>query len=77
MMVIKPITRRPAMHSWISWIVTGLLLALGILSALLLIALARLGPRFIRWIAQSALAAALLYAVSRMVYRSMSRESPA
>jgi hypothetical protein len=55
------------MQSWLSWLTTGLLLALAMFAALLLIGLARLAPNFIRWIARSALAAALLCFVFKMV----------
>jgi hypothetical protein len=55
------------MQTWLSWLTTGLLLVLAVLAALLLIGLARLTPNFIRWIARSALAAALLCLVFKMV----------
>jgi hypothetical protein len=56
-------------QSWLSWLTTGLLLALAMFAALLLIGLARLTPNFIRWIARSALAAALLCFLFKMVVR--------
>ncbi len=55
------------MQSWFSWLTTGVLLALAVLAALLLIGLARLTPNFIRWIARSALAAGLLCFVFKIV----------
>jgi hypothetical protein len=60
------------MQSWLSWLTTGLLLALAVLAALLLIGWARLTPNFIRWIARSALAAALLWFLLKTVARGYS-----
>jgi hypothetical protein len=57
------------MQSWFSWLTTGVLLALAVLAALLLIGLARLTPNFIRWIARSALAATLLWFLLKTVSR--------
>jgi hypothetical protein len=59
------------MQSWLSWLTTGLLLALAVLAALLLIGLARLTPNFIRWIARSALAATLLCFVLKATVKAV------
>jgi hypothetical protein len=61
------------MQSWLTWLMTGLALALAILLGICLIGLARLAPNLTRWFARSALAAAMIWMTVKLAARACQR----